>query len=177
MQHEIDEAISKEAEGYFRQIRQPMEAESPLANSSNHSLHLLLPVGSDSHESTTLFWAAADLANRLPLSITILHCRQWDLAKGVKYFLETKDEAASIITSATNWFTALNIAAHGVLCDVERGGIARAIAETSVDYHVDSIMIGLRHKNRRFAGLRGSTVARIERLVECPIIIIKVDDN
>jgi nucleotide-binding universal stress UspA family protein len=175
--HRVDETLSKEPEGYLCQVNQSIEIETKQHYLYNHALHLLLAIGSDAHASTTLFWAAADLANRLPLQITILHCREWELAKGAKYFLESKHEATSIITSATKWFSALNIPSHGVLCNVERGGIGRAIANTSIDYRVDSIMVGLHHRKRLFPGLRGSTVRQIERLVDCPIIIIAINEQ
>jgi nucleotide-binding universal stress UspA family protein len=177
MKHWVEETLSNEAEGFLHQVSQPLVDETTQSISRVPALHLLVPVGSEQDDSTALFWAAADLANRLSLQVTILHCREWDLAKGVKYFMETQEEATSIITSATKWFSALNIQVHGVLCDVERGSIGKAIAATSIDYHADSILVGLRQKRRLLPGLMGSTVAQVERLVDCPVIIIKINKH
>jgi nucleotide-binding universal stress UspA family protein len=175
MRHWVEETLSNEVEGFLHQVSQPLGNETTPSLAPVPALHLLVPVGSEREDSTALFWAAADLANQLELQVTILHCREWDLAKGVQYFMETKDEATSIITSAIKWFSALNILAQGVLCDVERGSIGKAIAATSTDYLIDSILVGLRHKRRLLPGLMGSTVAQVERLVNCPVIIIKLN--
>ncbi len=175
MKHWVEETLSNEVEGFLHHVSQQLGDETRPSLTPIPALHLLVPVGSTQDDSAALFWAAADLANRLELQVTILHCREWDLAKGVKYFMETKDEATSIITSAMKWFSALNIPAQGVLCDVERGSIGKAIDTTSTDYHIDSVMVGLRHKRRLLPGLMGSTVTQVERLVNCPVIVIKLN--
>ncbi|MGC9154726.1 MAG: universal stress protein [Ferrimicrobium sp.] len=138
-------------------------------------LRLLIPVGSAATDSTKLFWATAHLANRMAVQVVVLHCREWDLANGVKYFRDTIDEANAVIATALSWFDALHIPAHGLLRDVERGSVGIGIADTCGEYPIDSIMVGLHRKRRIFHRHLGSTIAQIERRVDCPVIIINLD--
>ncbi|WP_276947658.1 universal stress protein [Ferrimicrobium acidiphilum] len=141
------------------------------------SLNLLLPVGSDIASSTQLLWATANLANRVSVQVLVLHCREWDLAHGIKYFVESLEEANTITTNAMAWLSDLNIPSHGIVRDVERGSVGRGIASTALEYPVDSIMVGLHRKRRLFHGPLGSTISQIERSVTCPVVVINLDTN
>ena len=130
------------------------------------------------YNGTAVARQALEVATTIALSRTtvvwVLHVRAWDIGTGgIRFCLETKDEAHHCAQTAVTHLRRRGIAASALVRDARREKVPHAIAAEAARLEVGCIVLGTPARRALSSALVGSTSLTVARRATRPIILVK----
>ena len=121
--------------------------------------------------------AMVELAPILRSEVRVLHVREFDVGRGGRFSLETREEALALTTAAVARLRRRGITATGVVRAAERVHVHRAIAAEAQEARAAIILLGASRLPSVAGLLRHRFVRKIVRHADCPVMVVHTNDD
>jgi nucleotide-binding universal stress UspA family protein len=148
------------------------------AGEAGSLLRLLVPIDVPEWSSTDGLANAVAMSVSTPAVLRLVHVRLWDPpVRGYgRFYLETSEQATTVVETALNDLWACHLQASGVVVDAPRGNVAMAIASEGSDWGADMIVMASRPRRTLAMMLGGGSLAQqVMRETNCPVLVVRSD--
>jgi nucleotide-binding universal stress UspA family protein len=155
---------------------QPTAPEGPVGPGRGRppGRRILVPVSGGKGRETggAALDVAAELALALDEGVRVLHVRERQACRGVRYYLESREEAVALVDEAVRRVRLQGVPATGVIRKASGLRVAEAILLDAAEAQARTVVIGARPHGLLSALLFGSVSLAVARQASCPVMIV-----
>jgi nucleotide-binding universal stress UspA family protein len=167
-------SLAEEAAVFLRkETRDPEDGGA--GGSGGDRTRILLPYD-DTEAAHRALESTRELAAGLNASVRVIHVRTWDLCRGGRMFLETREESLRLTRAALVRLRREGIAAAGVIRIAKRTRVPDEILAEARSFGANAIVLGARRRRLLASLLLGSVSHSVLRRANCPVILVHPTD-
>jgi nucleotide-binding universal stress UspA family protein len=136
-----------------------------------HAIGVLLPISGSEHTRQVVD-EMINLAKVMPVEVRVVHLREFDLCRGVRFFERTQDEAMALTRVAVTHLRSRGVDATGLIRPVARSDVARGIVREAAGNGSSLVVIGAPRRRRLSVVVRRDVVAHVVRRATCPVLVV-----
>ena len=135
----------------------------------------LVPVDSFA-ESINALAMAVCISQTTGAPLRLVHVRMWDPSAprggGRRFYLETSEEATTVLDNAMNYARARGVEASGVVMEAQRSCMATAIVREASRWGADVIVLTARPRRFVTLGVWDKATRQVMQAAPCPVLIV-----
>lgn len=163
--------------GLVDEISQFLQAQPPGPIAARRArgprtLRVLLPY-SGSPVADCAIDAMIDFARSSTCEVRVLHIREFEVFRGLRFFVRPRAEALALTHDAVVKLRRHSVAATGIVRSARRQDVARQILAEADASSASMILLGVRQRSGLHALLRQDVLRHLLRRSRCPLIVVK----